>query len=92
MGIYFRDILLIIISRGANNCVQHVFEKNTQLKIKHRFFLQLKIKRISNPESFFTIFTFDHIYQGCQMFGHDCIGYMYSVLVELILLWIEIKW
>ncbi len=26
-GIYFRDILLIRISRGANNCVQHVFEK-----------------------------------------------------------------
>ncbi len=28
MGIYFRDILIIIIPRGANNCVQHVFEKN----------------------------------------------------------------
>ncbi len=28
MGIYFRDILLIIISRGANNCVQRLFEKN----------------------------------------------------------------
>jgi len=28
MGIYFRDILLIRISRGANNCVQSVFEKN----------------------------------------------------------------
>ncbi len=28
MGIYFRDILLIRISRGANNCVQRVFEKN----------------------------------------------------------------
>ncbi len=27
MGIYFRDILLIRISRGANNCVQRVFEK-----------------------------------------------------------------
>ncbi len=27
MEIYFRDILLIIISRGANNCVQNVFEK-----------------------------------------------------------------
>ncbi len=24
----FRDILLIIISRGANNCVQRVFDKN----------------------------------------------------------------
>ncbi len=30
-GIYFRDILLIIISRGANNCVQRVFEKNIYL-------------------------------------------------------------
>ncbi len=27
-GIYFRDILLLIISRGANSCVQCVFEKN----------------------------------------------------------------
>ncbi len=27
MWIYFRDILLIRISRGTNNCVQHVFEK-----------------------------------------------------------------
>ncbi len=26
MGIYFRDILLIRTSRGANNCVQCVFE------------------------------------------------------------------
>ncbi len=26
MGIYFRDILLIRISRGSNNCVQHVFD------------------------------------------------------------------
>ncbi len=29
MGIYFRDILLIRIFRGANNCVQRVFEKKT---------------------------------------------------------------
>ncbi len=28
MGMYFRDILLLRISRGANNCVQRVFEKN----------------------------------------------------------------
>ncbi len=27
-SVYFRDILLIRISRGANNCVQRVFEKN----------------------------------------------------------------
>ncbi len=27
-GIYFRDVLLLIISRGANSCVQCVFEKN----------------------------------------------------------------
>ncbi len=27
MGIYFRYILLIRISRGTSNCVQHVFEK-----------------------------------------------------------------
>ncbi len=29
MGIYFRDIWLIRISRGANNCIQCVFEKKT---------------------------------------------------------------
>ncbi len=28
---YFRDILLIRISRGANNCVQRIFEKNIYL-------------------------------------------------------------
>ncbi len=28
MGIYFRNILFIRISRGANNCVQRVFETN----------------------------------------------------------------
>ncbi len=28
MGIYFRDILLTRISRGANNCGQHSLEKN----------------------------------------------------------------
>ncbi len=28
-GNIFRDILLIIISKGTNNCVQHVFEKKT---------------------------------------------------------------
>ncbi len=26
-GIYFRDILLIIISRGTNNCSQHSLEE-----------------------------------------------------------------
>ncbi len=30
-GIYFRDILLIRISRGANNCFQRVFEKKKHL-------------------------------------------------------------
>ncbi len=28
MGMYFRDVLLIRISRGTKNCVQRVFEKN----------------------------------------------------------------
>ncbi len=28
-GIYFRDILLTRISRGANNCGQHPLEKNS---------------------------------------------------------------
>ncbi len=31
MGIYLRDILLIMISKGANNCVQHVFEKEKKI-------------------------------------------------------------
>ncbi len=30
-GIYFRDILLIRISRGANNCFQRVFEKKKNI-------------------------------------------------------------
>ncbi len=31
MGIYFRYILLIRISRGVSNCVQHVYEKKKKI-------------------------------------------------------------
>ncbi len=34
MGIYFRDILLIRISSGANNCVQYVLEINIYFIMK----------------------------------------------------------
>ncbi len=67
MGIYFRDILLIRISRGANNCGQHSLEKNIYfiMKFSPHFqlfyfndrlefceFIEWKIKRINNADLF----------------------------------------
>ncbi len=67
MGIYFRDILLIRISRGANNCGQHSLEKNiyfimrfsphSQLfyfndRLEFCEFIEWKIKRINNADLF----------------------------------------
>ncbi len=67
MGIYFRDILLISISRGANNCGQHALEKNIYFIMRFSPHLQLfyfsdrlefceffewKIKRINNADLF----------------------------------------
>ncbi len=67
MGIYFRDILLIRISRGANNCGQHSLEKNiyfimrfsphSQLfyfndRLEFCEFFEWKIKRINNADLF----------------------------------------
>ncbi len=67
MEIYFRDILLIIISRGANNCGQHSLQKNVYLitRFSPHFqlfyfnyslecyeFVEWKIKRINNADLF----------------------------------------
>ncbi len=66
MGIYFRDILLIRISRGTNYCVQRVFEKtfffhndnspifNCFSPVKGQIFVIKKIiiKRINNAGLF----------------------------------------
>ncbi len=66
-GIYFRDILLIRISRGANNCGQHSLAKNiyfimrfsphSQLfyfndRLEFCEFIEWKIKRINNADLF----------------------------------------
>ncbi len=67
MGIYFRDILLIRISRGANNCGQHSLAKNIYFKMRFSphsqlfyfndrlgfcEFFEWKIKRINNADLF----------------------------------------
>ncbi len=67
MGIYFRDILLIRISRGANNCGQHSLAKNIYfiMRFSPHFqlfyfndwlefceFIEWKIKRINNADLF----------------------------------------
>ncbi len=67
MGIYFRDTLLIRISRGANNCGQHSLAKNiyfimrfsphSQLfyfndRLEFCEFIEWKIKRINNADLF----------------------------------------
>ncbi len=67
MGIYFRDILLIRISRGANNCGLHSLEKNSYFTMRFSPHFQLfyfndrlefceffewKIKRINNADLF----------------------------------------
>ncbi len=67
MGIYFRDILLTRISRGANNCGQHPLEKNSYFimrfsphfqlfyfndRLEFSKFFEGKIKRINNADLF----------------------------------------
>ncbi len=91
MGIYFRYILFITISRGANNCVQRVFEKkhlfHKYICPHFKFLLsnkrldfsdkKKKIKRINNADSFSqtSLIIFT---KGGDMFGHDCVCiYMY---------------
>ncbi len=86
MKIYFRDILLIRISWGANICVQRVFEKNIYfimlfpphlkfvLSNERLDFCEL-LNKILKGLTMGYVFTpfFDHIYQGADIFGHDCI-------------------
>ncbi len=87
MGIYFRDILLIRISRGANNCGQHSLEKNiyfimrfsphSQLfyfndRLEFWEFFEWKIKRINNADLFSQPPLFIFI-KGANISGGHCI-------------------
>ncbi len=86
MGIYFRDILLIRISRGANNCGQHSLEKHIYFIMRfspHFQFFYFNdrlefcelIKRINNADLFsqppLLIFI-----KGANISGGHCI-YIY---------------
>ncbi len=87
MGIYFRDILLIRISRGANNCGQHLLEKNSYFTMRFSPHFQLfyfndrlefceffewKIKRINNADLFSQPPLLIFI-KGANISGGDCI-------------------
>ncbi len=86
MGIYFRDILLISISRGANNCGQHALEKNiyfimrfsphSQLfcfndRLEFCEFFEWKIKRINNAD-LFSQTPFLTFIKGANISGGHC--------------------
>ncbi len=90
MGIYFRDILLISISRGANNYGQHSLEKNIYFIMRFSPHLQLfyfsdrlefceffewKIKRINNAD-LFSQTPFLTFIKGANISGGHCI-YIY---------------
>ncbi len=92
MGIYFRDILLISISRGANNCGQHSLEKNIYFIMRFSPHLQLfyfsdrlefceffewKIKRINNAD-LFSQTPFLTFIKGANISGGHCI-YIFEV-------------
>ncbi len=96
MGIYFRDILLIRISRGTNNCVQHVFEKNIYfiMRFSHIFkcfssmkgsffviFFKYNIKRINNA-GLFSEPSLIIFTKGANNSDHDCI-YTHTSTVRL---------
>ncbi len=88
MGIYFRDILLLRISRGANNCIQRVFEKKKHLfnndiyphlklllsneRLDFCAFFFKKIKSINNADSFSQP-SLIIFTKGADIFCHDCI-------------------
>ncbi len=87
MGIYFRDILLIRISRGANNCGQHSLEKNSYFTMRFSPHFQLfyfndrlefceffewKIKRINNADLFSQLPLLIFI-KGANISGGHCI-------------------
>ncbi len=90
MGIYFRDILLTRISRGANNCGQHPLEKNSYFIMRFSPHFQLfyfndrlefceffegKIKRINNADLFSQLPLLIFI-KGANISGGHCI-YIY---------------
>ncbi len=90
MGIYFRDILLTRISRGANNCGQHSLEKNIYFIMRFSPHFQLfyfndrlefckffegKIKRINNADLFSQLPLLIFI-KGANISGGHCI-YIY---------------
>ncbi len=70
MGIYFRDILIIRISRGTNNCSHCVLEKNylfynvisSHFQIIFFTFLNKILNGLTMRIYFYILF--DHIYQG----------------------------
>ncbi len=86
MGIYFRDILLISISRGANNCGQHALEKNIYFimrfsphfqlfyfsdRLEFCEFFEWKIKRINNAD-LFSQTPFLTFIKGANISGGHC--------------------
>ncbi len=87
MGIYFRDILLTRISRGANNCGQHPLEKNSYFimrfsphsqlfyfndRLEFCKFFEGKIKRINNADLFSQLPLLIFI-KGANISGGHCI-------------------
>ncbi len=86
MGIYFRDILLISISRGANNCGQHSLEKNIYFimrffsppsivyfndRLEFCEFFEWKIKSINNAD-LFSQTPFLTFIKGANISGGHC--------------------
>ncbi len=92
MGIYFRDILLTRISRGANNCGQHPLEKNSYFIMRFSPHFQLfyfndrlefceffegKIKRINNADLFSQLPLLIFI-KGANISGGHCINHLHT--------------
>ncbi len=97
MGIYFRDILLIRISRGANNCGQHSLEKNIYFimrfsphfqlfyfndRLEFCEFIEWKIKRINNADLFSQPPLLIFI-KGAHISGGHCIQVMLKETEQL---------
>ncbi len=92
-GIYFRDILLTRISRGANNCGQHPLEKSSYVIMRFSPHFQLfyfndrlefckffegKIKRINNADLFSQLPLLIFI-KGANISGGHCIYFLLIV-------------
>ncbi len=95
-GIYFRDILLTRISRGANNCGQHPLEKNIYFIMRFSPHFQLfyfndrlefckffegKIKRINNADLFSQLPLLIFI-KGANISGGHCTCCPLVILLE----------